>query len=78
VCQLAAYELLQRFPAVGDGAPALRAMAAFLTNSADLLKLRRFMGQGMRSFDPAGAASPLGVFYVVCFFVCYCPAHDRP
>ena len=67
MCQLAAYELLQRFPALGDGAPALRAMAAFLTHSADLVKLRCFMGQGMRSFDPAGAASPLGVFYVVCF-----------
>ncbi|KAK9827989.1 hypothetical protein WJX81_005702 [Elliptochloris bilobata] len=62
-CQLAANELLQRFPALGEE-PILRPLAAFLTSSADMMKLRRCMGPAMRSFDPAIACSPLGVFAV--------------
>ena len=62
-CQLAANELLQRFPALGE-APELRPLAAFLTCSADMVKLQRFMGPAMRSFEPARAFSPMGVFCV--------------
>ncbi len=70
-CQLAANELLQRFPALGE-APALRPLAAFLTSSADMVKLQRFMGPAMRSFEPALACSPAGVFCVArpCHWPC--------
>lgn len=62
-CQLAANSLLQRFPELGE-APALRPLAAFLTSSADMVKLQRFMGPAMHSFEPALACSPMGVFYL--------------
>ena len=68
-CQLAANELLQRFPALSEESRALRPLAAFLTSSADMVKLQRFMGSAMRSFDPALACSPMGVF---------CVARPRP
>ena len=64
-CQLAANSLLQRFPELGE-APALRPLTAFLTSSADMVKLQRFMGPAMHSFQPALACSPMGVFYTAC------------
>ncbi|KAK2079723.1 hypothetical protein QBZ16_002118 [Prototheca wickerhamii] len=63
--QLALWRLLEAFPQLAQDDAGLRAMLAFFSGNADVLRLKAALGLGndLQAFDPVEATSPAGVLY---------------
>ncbi|RMZ55594.1 hypothetical protein APUTEX25_000177, partial [Auxenochlorella protothecoides] len=63
--QLALWRLLETFPQVVNGDPALVTMLGFFSSNTDVQRLRTALGLGqdLDSFDPERATCPAGVLY---------------
>ena len=70
--QLALWRLLEAFPQLARDDAGLRAMLAFFSGNADVLRLKAALGLGndLQAFDPVEATSPAGVLYKVGALAC--------